>query len=306
MDKNQLEAKITKTAEEIFAFEASSRNKSNAEFISLRTKLADYIWRWAKLVFSENRLKNATAEVMDCVELSLTAFHGNAENYIKYISAAMKQVIRRANESNTVFERRIIELPDQKERRIMQFLRYAVEYGKDIDQTEIQQKLAGMCGCEEKEIAKLVAWYSLSKVQSENILSSDGDEVSLFDTDAALEANRYAKHDDEIVAISEFKQVLCGFDNQFAREQERVKPYLSALLTRQILNEIENAKIDSKQIPELFENCTFTKTERARDILNRFLFDRKMMTQEEVAAMFGRDKTDASRTMRNFLHKLKK
>ncbi len=314
MDKKQLEAKIKETAGKILAFDISARNEENAEFITLRTKIADYILRWAELEFSKYWLPNATTEIMDCVKLSLTAFHGKAEDYIKYISAALKQEIGRANYRNTDFEQNIIELPEQKKRIIIKILQDAQEYGKDIEQTEIQQKLAGMFDCEEKEIAELVAVYLQSKVQSENAVSSNGDKFLLLDSAAALEANRYKKPDEEVISqfeqneiISKINNFLFDIDKLFCtKSQDRTKPYLSALLLQQVLSDLKNCvKIDNKHISNLLKNRDFAQTEKAQNILERFLSNDELPTQKEVAAMFRRDKTDASRTINKFKEKLK-
>ncbi len=314
LKKKVLEAKIKETAEKILVFDISARNEENAEFITLRTKIARDIWRWAALVYSKYRLQNATIEIMNCVKLSLTAFHGKAEDYIKYISAALKQEIGRANYRNTDFEQNIIELPEQKKRIIIKILQDAQEYGKDIEQTEIQQKLAGMFDCEEKEIAELVALYFQSKVQSENAVSSNGDKFLLLDSAAALEANRYKKPDEEVISqfeqneiISKINNFLFDIDKLFCtKSQDRTKPYLSALLLQQVLSDLKNCvKIDNKHISNLLKNRDFAQTEKAQNILERFLSNDELPTQKEVAAMFRRDKTDASRTINKFKEKLK-
>lgn len=308
MDKNQLETKITNIITEIFALEDSDRNTSNGEFSTLRTKLADYVWQWASLVFSTNRLANAGTEIMECVNRSIKAFEGESEDYIKYISASLKQEIGRANEKNAVFEARIIDLPEQKHRRTKQILRYVDEYGKDILKLETQQELAEIFGFETSEIAKLITLDYQLQVQSETIISSEGDEVSLLDCALIFKASRYKTPEDEVISQLEqnenFSKVLNEIDEEFCKSQERTKPYLSALLMLQILSELKNAKIDSKQVADLLKNRAFAQTEKAQNILERFLSDDELPKQEEVAKMFGRDKTDASRAIRKFLEKI--
>ena len=312
MDKNQLESKITNIIAEIFALEDSIRNENNAEFSVLRTKLAENVWLWAKFVFNPERLKNSGIEIMECINRSITSFGGDTKDYIKYIAASLKQEIGRANEKNAVFEARIIDLPEQKQRRIKQILHNADEYGKDIQQTETQQELAEIFRLVPEEVTKLATLYFQSQVQSENVISSYGDVISLLDCAAVFEASRYKKPDDELISqldqneiISKINLFLVDIDKIFCtKSQERTKPYLSALLMRQLLDDLKNAGIDNKQISGLLENRTFAQPEEAHDILEHFLSDNELPTQEAVAAMFGRDKTDASRTIRSFCDKM--
>ena len=133
MDKKQLEERIEKTVFQIL---------SDSESLSLKTKLAGDLWNWAKLVFGEERVKNAGKEIFECVNRSLTNFHGKAKDYIKYISASLKKEIFRANKNNAIFEKQVVSLPEKKNRLLWQIKRYAEENNIDI-----QEKLSVIFGC---------------------------------------------------------------------------------------------------------------------------------------------------------------
>ena len=60
----------------------------------------------------------------------------------------------------------------------------------------------------------------------------------------------------------------------------------------------------SKMALEYLAVRSFAMTAEALKVKEAFLSGDKCPTQQEVAAWFGRDKTDASRTLRKFLAKM--
>lgn len=302
MDKRQLEEKILKTVSQIF---------SDSDSLSLKTKLAGDLWNWAKLVFGEEQVKNAGKEIFECAKRSLSTFNGKAEDYIKYISVSLKNEIRRANDKDATFEKQVISLPEKKNRLLRQIKRYAEENNIDISKLSVQEKLSVIFGCSPTDISKLSLWDECSNVQSENAVDENGEGSSLFDSKWIFEASLYESPEDYV--ISEFenakrqvkiKSVVSKIDEKFSKKQERVKPYLSALIARQILFEFEKSQTEKLFISDLLLNCNFIKFEKTSEILEDYFASGKIPMQEEVSAMFGKDKTDASRTMKNFLEKL--
>ncbi|MBR1713932.1 MAG: hypothetical protein IJ717_03180 [Treponema sp.] len=88
------------------------------------------------------------------------------------------------------------------------------------------------------------------------------------------------------------------------RGEKRTKTYISALITSQFLCEAESANIEIENALDLIRKKTFAETQEARKVIELFQKN-ELPTQEEVASWFGKDKTDASRTMRKFLDKIK-
>ena len=82
-------------------------------------------------------------------------------------------------------------------------------------------------------------------------------------------------------------------------------PYLAALLMHRVLTELENARIEKDEIEELLQNMSFACESESKLVVKSFFGSGEFVSQEQIAAWFGRDKTDASRTLRNFLKKMK-
>ena len=304
MDKKQQEAKIIKIAAELFPF-VQQKNTSCAEFRTLRMKLTDTVWRWALLTFNPKKIENAAVEIMECVNRSVFSYEGTAEHYINYLAHSLKKEINRANIKLHTFHSEIIPLPENKRRKWNRLCAAAAHYGKDIEHAETQAWLAKRTGYTVDDIAKLMQWHVQTAVQSEHIDSENGNGYSLFDSAAVCIQNGYKAADACLIEQDHIEHCVQLIDAVFAASQDRTKPYLSALLTHRVLCELDAAKVDQETITGILSNKTFAGTEHGRKLIRLFFEAASFPTQEDIAAQFGKDKTDASRTIHKFLQKVR-
>lgn len=305
MDKKQQEAKIIRIATELFPF-VQQQNTACAEFLTLRAKLTDAVWRWALLTFNPEKIENAAVEIMECVNRSVLSYEGSAEHYINYLARFLKQEINHANIRLHTFQSEIIPLPENKRRKWNRLCVAAAHYGKDIERAETQEWLAKRTGCTVNEIAKLMEWKVQTAIQSEHIDFENGNGYSLFDSAAVCIQNGYKTADAFLIEQDHIKHCIRLIDVAFVASQDRTKPYLSALLTHRVLCELDAAKVDSTVIAVVLRNVRFSDTEHGRTLIRLFFEAEAFPTQEDIAAQFGKDKTDASRTISSFIKKLQK
>ncbi len=307
MDKQQLEEKIREAATEIFSLAETERHKGSEEFKSLKTKLATNIWNWCNTVFGKSKTSNAGVEIMECINRSLSSFKGNPAGYMNYIAASLKNEMQRANAKADEEGKHLIRLPDKKRRQLKQFLRGAKKYGKDIQKADVQREIARQFNYTEQEVSELVQYHFQSFVQGDTVLSDSVEEFSLFDSALVrpIYGNSDSTPEEAALSKSKFLYLISIIEEQIAVVQERTKPYLSALVTHHLLNGLDEAKVDTERAFEVLCSASFTKNERAQKIIEAYKAGGDFCSQEEVAGSFGRDKTDASRTLKNFLGKVK-
>ncbi|MBQ3824558.1 MAG: hypothetical protein II811_00310 [Spirochaetaceae bacterium] len=115
-----------------------------------------------------------------------------------------------------------------------------------------------------------------------------------FDSPAIEQCETQSEPKPEWNEAQIFRLVKCA-DLVFSREQERVKPYRSAILTFCLLKEICKAHpaFDKKAIVALLSAHSFFD----RDVCSAFFTEQKL-TLEKVAEHFGKIRNDASRTKR--------
>ncbi|MBD5441830.1 MAG: hypothetical protein HDR34_00230 [Treponema sp.] len=299
MDKQQLEEHIQATATEIFSLAETARRDGREDFKSLKTKLAADIWKWCAVVFGSERTGNAGVEIMECIKRSLSSFKGEAAGYMPYIATALKTELWRAAVKAALEERCLIHLPDKKQRMIKQFLHFAKRCGKDITNPNVQKLIAKECLCTVEEIAALAQYYARSFVRGDTIVSDDGEERSLWDVVPAKDATL----EETVMLKTELERCLTEIDKAFAAAQERTKPYLSALITHRLLVKLESAQADMDNAIALLRAASFAKTKEAQKIIAEYQKGGAFCTQEDIAKHFDRDKTDASRTLKNFWKK---
>ena len=148
-------------------------------------------------------------------------------------------------------------------------------------------------------------WQLQTAVQSEHIDSENGNGYSLFDSAAVCIQNEYKPADTFLIEQDYIEHCLRLIDAAFTASQDRTKPYLSALLTHRVLCELDAAKTDSAVIAVVLRNARFSDTEHGRTLIRVFFEAEDFPTQEDIAAQFGKDKTDASRTIHKFLQKVR-
>ncbi len=305
MEKKHWELKIIKTVSELLPFVQNS-NTACVEFLTLRTKLADTVWRFAALTFGTANIENASVEIMECVNRSVLSYKGTAEHYINYIASALKREIIRANGKLHTFNTSAISLPDNKQRTLHQLCSEAEQYGKDINTAATQIWLAERTCYPVSEIAQFIKWKFRTTVKSEYSMSKDGEEISLFEYTVPAAHTGNSAAETHLVEKLDLEHILQTVDGVFIASQDRTKSYLSALLTHRILCELDAAKIDRETIVGIFSNITFAGTEHGKKLVQLFFESKTFPTQEDIAAQFGKDKTDASRTISVFIKKLQK
>ncbi|MDE5581799.1 MAG: hypothetical protein K2I95_10330 [Treponemataceae bacterium] len=218
---------------------------------------------------------------------------------MNYIAAALKKEITRATAKAKNEERSLIKLPEKKQRKIRQFLRFAERCGKDITNPDVQKMIAKEYSYPLEEVSALAQYYVQSFVQGDMIVSDDGEKRSLWDTVPAQETML----DETVILKTELESCLTEIDKAFAAAQERTKPYLSALITHRLLVKLESAQADMDNAIALLRSASFAKTKEAQKIIAAYQKGGAFCTQEDIAKCFGRDKTDASRTLKNFWKK---
>ena len=301
--REKFECKITATFSELLLLKEKNMQDSE-EFNSLRTKLAENIWKWASGVFKKAEVLNAGEEIMRCVNLSIASFEGSAEKYISYISVSIKNEIRRANEKLKSFESSAISFPQKKQRQLKQMIRWAEQYGKNIFNSEVQERLAAIFGTSKNEINKLLRLKEQSKTFGEKSVDEDGNEYSVFDEKSVSQKSGCGDVDfNSLIEAEGLELCIEKINDAYLNSQDRTKQYLSALITRQFLFEAENANMEMERTLNLIWKNPFAETQEARKVIELFQDD-ALPTQEDVASWFGKDKTDSSRTMRNFRKKL--
>lgn len=309
-DKIQLEDKINKIITSLFTLKKSD-DFDESEYKTLFTKLSDLIWRWAKITFGQ-KIENASIEIMECIKRSLSSFKEGENEYVKYISASLKIEIEKANRKNQLSERELIRIPEKKRIRIKQIFKYAEGYGKSLESNSDLKKIASVFNLSDFDLKELLQWKHQAGVLQDCVISNDRNEFSLIESQISSqsflfnpEAVFFNKEINKNIEnrINDFLSLI---DEVFVQEKEKTenqkksKQYVGALITRQIMEDLSKIhSIDQIKICRMLDKKRFTD----QTVLELFKQE-KLISQQEIAAWYNKDKTDASRKVNTFLQKL--
>lgn len=309
-DKIQLENKINKTVTTLFSLKKSD-DFDESEYKTLFTKLSDLIWRWAKITFGQ-KVENASIEIMECIRRSISSFNDGENEYLKYISASLKIEIEKANRKNQLSEKELIKIPEKKRRRINQILKYAEGYGKSLESNSDLKKIASVFNLSDFDLIELLQWKHQTGVLQDCVISNDGNEISLIESQ--IFSQNFLFNPEAVFLNKEInknienriKDFLSLVDEVFVQEKENTenqkksKQYVGALITRQIMEDLSKIhSIDQTKICRMLDKKRFTD----QTVLELFKQE-KLISQQEIAAWYNKDKTDASRKVNTFLRKL--
>ena len=133
--------------------------------------------------------------------------------------------------------------------------------------------------CEKKTIQKLGQEY---------VQTQAGESYSLID----IQRSFFPNPEEEVTEKERILAELETVEDVFKNKQERVKPYLSKLVTREFFEEIIR----------FTEYYSFIDTGMVKSVL----FNKDpLLSQKEIAEIFGRHEADASRTINKFIKEVK-
>ena len=228
-------------------------------------------------------------------------FQPESGDFINYLSHTIKTEFTRAERKESLDEMYGgIKNSASTVRIAKEFLDWSEQNGKNPKIQNVQKWYCTCFGVSIEKLQKaLKTEFEISNTD-EVYFSTNDKQLSLFDT---LDSN-YSDGEKHVADEDEVEKYLSEIDARFCYCQERTKAYLAALLTHRVLTELENTKIEKDKIEELLRNLSFACELESKRVAESFFGAGEFFTQEQVAAWFGRDKTDASRTLKNFEKKL--
>lgn len=217
-------------------------------------------------------------------------------NFLHYVNAAVKNEISRERQRNYL---QGIKVPQKIKRLWHDLSNLATSKQIPLDDRENIFAIGVTLGKNKTEIQQAID-YGMMTITS-NIMHVKGKEIDVFDiitSNALLPEEIFEQQEANIKHIEQFKFI----DAVFSKKQDRVKKYLSALLTLELYKAL--SLVFETQGKE--EKFSFIDKTLFNELHVKELHREKLPTQQEIARRFGKDKTDASRALNNFLAEVKK
>lgn len=301
--KKQYETVINSLANDFFGFSQDDTDNISARNI-LKAKLWTELWKYYKDIqytgFENNDERTAekySDVINDTIARGMAAYKPEAGiPFLHYVNKAVKNEISRERQKSCLYGLKVPQKLRQDRKRLYDFSQYK---GIKISDTVQIKKLGELLGYTEEYLQQVLDFGKL-KIGSD-IITVAGAERSIFETIESGIGNpekEFEKKEEAETALLR----LSIIDEVFKKKQKRVQAYVSAILTLHFrpalaaLNKINGGK----------KRFAFVDTELYTELDELESKGLKIPAQQDIAARFARDKTDASRTLKNFLKELEK
>jgi hypothetical protein len=314
--KEQIEARLLGYIEELCNIKKQDDYKSLSKYDCLKVKIARYIWEYARIVFPKgirikNDERNVVCHVCDCgVEINSFAcdfvenfvYDPKKGNPIHYIVKVLKQKICHAGSENDKLEkRRGIRLSENKDdrsvdKRYRELVKICKKEDKDIKSPGVAEWLASHTKTSLSEIKDLISAHSID--------FDDGKGIPSFEK--IIAEIIYKKYDEDLE--KKYKNFFSKIEQCYLSLQNRTKEFVSALITFNLLKEFEKCKESRVFIADLLSPYSFVE----KSMLDSWKEEKGLGDQKDIAIKFkpglseASAESDASRTVKNFLDKLKR
>ena len=220
--------------------------------------------------------------------------------FLHYVNAAVKNEISWERQKNYLHG---LKVPQKIFRQWKLLLQLAHSRGIDSRDINKMRELGSMLGCS-KNVLEQVLDFGKVTIYSD-IITIDDKERSVFDqlkSDIGNPEKEFEKQEDKNQEIKTAFHQFRIIDEIFKKKQKRVKKYLSALLTLKFYPDLVIlTKMNGRK-----QDFAFIDFELYADLEEIEVKGGSHPSQQDIASRFGRDKTDASRTLNEFLKELKK
>lgn len=301
--KENFEAEIKYLADEFFSIP-----KEDNSLISKRNTLKEKLWIALWMYYKEIQytgyeydgeiLAEKYSDVINCtIAKTMEAYKIEKETpFLHYVNAAVKNEISRERQKDYLHG---LKVPQKIFRQWKLLVHLAHVRGIDDSDINKMRELGVTLGIP-KNVLEQVLEFGKIKITGDSI-TVDGKKINVFDTVQSNIRNpevELEKKEDTQTVFWRFKII----DEFFGKKQERVKPYLSALLTLLLFYDLAtlNTQLNTKPKFSFVDIALYDELQEIQ------IKGGSHPTQQDIALRFGKMKSDASRTLKNFLEEVKK
>lgn len=296
--RQEYEAKIEQLSREFFNL--PSEESCSVLRMTLRNKLWVEIWNYCKYSqyvrkenSGESRAEKYSGIINETIYKCFELFNpGKGTFFTSYLNAAISKEISREQQRENLCGMNVPSRIRNLWRQLQNLSEYQGISGSNA--AEIM-KLGISIGIPEKDIENAITWGK-TVIISDIVRNSDGEEYSLFNSCKCVIDTKEDILDTIFETYNEkTHEIFVLVDDLFRDRQERIKPYLSALLTLKFFDFLVDLENHLK-IRYIFID-QFLYNELKECLKAGILYP----SQQDIAKRFKKDKTDASRTTAKFL-----
>ena len=240
------------------------------------------------LAINEVKYEPYGCEIVDVATRCINGYDKSGE-FIHYFNAAWKREYSHIC-GNEIVDNKFqgMKLSEQERRNIKKYMRIVSRCSPDMSREEKYLKISELMELPVEWIKQL-AETADTKIVSEVAHNSEGEELSVFEH--VEEKFSIEEYFDNLASLTE---TLDKMEAAYSKLQERQKPIVADMLTIKI-------GLDIWEIDKLAKKYLFINEEIGRSIK----LTGKVPTQRDIAEKYKKNEASISRTMKEFLKKVK-
>ena len=251
-------------------------------------KMMEYIYCYLLAINEEDYMPYGT-EIMDVATRCINNFDPSKGVFLHYFNSAWKREYSHIVGEKISDERfRGMRITEEEKRNIRKYLKLAEKMNTCVSLSELFDRISEAMNIPVDKV-ELLAQMSSMFMASDTIVNEDGKEINIWEQ--VSDGTSIEQEFDMADSVSDLLQTI---ENAFDGLQDRQKPIVSVLVTIRIWPIMEELISSGKQYR--FVN---------KGIVTEYEQTGTMPTQKQVAGEFCRDEGSVSRSMREFLKKLK-
>ena len=226
-------------------------------------------------------------EIMEVATRCITNFEAGKGVFIHYFNAAWKQEYGHIMGDKLIDDKlRGIKITEEEKRNIRKYIKLTEKSCVDCTRDELYSRIAEAMQLPVEKV-RLIAELSSLHVTGDTARNEDGEEISIWE-----QISDNFSIEDDMADAGSVDELLDTIENTFTSLQERQKKIVSDTLTARIWTMLSNeqAKTYCFISEEIIQICNETG---------------QPPTQRAIAEKYGRDEASISRTVKEFLKKLK-
>ncbi|PID27388.1 MAG: hypothetical protein CR982_05440 [Candidatus Cloacimonadota bacterium] len=290
--KERYEEEIEELSVLFFSFDKIDKGLSR-EREKVKLKLWIVLWNYYKSIYTDKKIELYSGVINETIANCFISYKIDSETpFLYYTNSAIKKEIERESQKDSY---KGIKIPQKTEKNGRRLKKLAKQKGLTEDYQIVD--LGKSLGLEIDDIQEAIDFNKTKSnlTISDNYKSDKCEEISIIDKVA------YEKYTPENIFENRENclNILEVIESTFLKKQHRVQKYLSALLTFYFFDDL--ISLENKEIEltyKFIDKVLFNE-------LNSLSYNHSLPNQKDIAKRFGKDKTDASRTLRKFLNEIK-
>ena len=264
------------------------REKDKSAYKREALRMVEYLYRYL-MAINRDRYEPYGCEITIVAQRCIGGYEEDKGDFLHYFNSAWKREYSHICGRECCEEKFSgIHITEGEKRSVRQFLRCKRNCREDLTDRECCKRVAEVMQVPLDEVLE-IAQLSATEVRSNYICYGDGEEYDLFDriADSGSVGER-------LQSMEAVREIFDRVDTVYRHAQKRQQPLLSELLTSRF------ADILSEEPEDI---CRYSFI--CKPILEVYRQSGELPTQKDLAIKFNRKEASVSRSVKDFMEKIK-